>query len=104
APKISIDECVLGNSGAYLVMEWTNRDKLGKFRRKFATIANLKAKAKAALSESGHLSKNFNDKNRRYLNNIQKLQEHAVAFRNYAITQGRDNDVALLDQLIDCRE
>jgi hypothetical protein len=104
APKISIGECVLGNSGAYLVMEWTNRDKLGKFRRKFATIANLKAKAEAALIKSGQLSKNFKDKNKRYLKNIQQLQEHAVAFRNYAITQGRNEDVALLDQLIDCRE
>ena len=104
APKMSIGKCVLGNSGAYLVMEWSNRDKLGKFRRKFATIANLKAKAEAALSKTGQLSENFKDKNTRYLKNIRQLQEHAVAFRNYAISQGRDDDVALLDRLIDCRD
>lgn len=102
-PKMSLGECVLESSGAYLLMEWTDRDKLGKFRRKFATIANLKAKTERALSKSGQFSKNYRDKNRRYMKNIQQLQEYAIAFRSYTISQGRNNDAALLDNLIDCR-
>ena len=101
--EVALHECVLGSSGAYLLMEWTDRDKLGKFRRKFATIANLKAKTERALSKSGQFSKNYRDKNRRYMKNIQQLQEYAIAFRSYTISQGRNNDAALLDNLIDCR-
>jgi len=101
--KESIGACILKNSGAYLSMEWTNRDRLGKFRRKFATIANLKAKADQSLSGSNQHSKNYRDTTKRYKNNIRQLQEHAIAFRDYSISQGRSHDAALLDQLIDCR-
>ena len=103
AAPTTIGECILKNSGAYLAMEWSNRERLGKFRRKFATIANLKAKVERALNSSGAASQNYKDKSKKYLRNIQQLQGHAIAFRSYMVSIGNNTEVKLLDELIDCR-
>ena len=94
-----IGECVLNNAGLYLKMEWSDRDNLGKFRRKFATIANLKAKAENAKAVGAKDYSKISDK---YLKNIRILQNLARKFRDYAVSKRRYDDSDLLQQLISC--
>jgi len=95
----SLGECVLNNAGLYLKMEWSDRDNLGKFRRKFATIANLKAKAENAKAVGAKDYSKISDK---YLKNIRILQNLARKFRDYTVSKRRYDDSDLLQQLISC--
>ena len=99
ARSLVIGECVLNNAGLYLKMEWSDRDNLGKFRRKFATIANLKAKAENAKAVGAKDYSKISDK---YLKNIRILQNLARKFRDYAVSKRRYDDSDLLQQLISC--
>ena len=95
----SLGECVLNNAGLYLKMEWSDRDNLGKFRRKFATIANLKAKAENAKAVG---AKDYSKISGSYLDNIRILQNLASQFSLYAVSKRRYDDSDLLQQLISC--
>ena len=99
ARSLVIGECVLNNAGLYLKMEWSDRDNLGKFRRKFATIANLKAKAENAKVVS---AKDYSKISDEYLKNIRILQNLARQFSLYAVSKRRYDDSDLLQQLISC--
>ena len=99
ARSLVIGECVLNNAGLYLKMEWSDRDNLGKFRRKFATIANLKAKAENAKAVG---AKDYSKISGSYLDNIRILQNLARQFSLYAVSKRRYDDSDLLQQLISC--
>jgi ATP-dependent protease ClpP protease subunit len=94
-----IGECVLNNAGLYLKMEWSDRVNLGKFRRKFATIANLKAKAENAKAVG---AKDYSKISGSYLDNIRILQNLARQFSLYAVSKRRYDDSDLLQELISC--